>query len=81
MFIYPCQAERLIDRSGSLLDYYIDRLYQSESLLDVFSASHWYVNATRSLLTERHSLSSATQRIDSDLQPALISNGSDLKRL
>ncbi len=54
MFINPCQAERLIDRSGSLFDYYIDRLYQSESLLDVFSASHWYVNATRSLLTERH---------------------------
>lgn len=45
--------EQWAEQQEALLDSYIERVFESESIEDWFSASHWYFDAIASLLLRR----------------------------
>lgn len=43
------QPENWLEQQQSLLDAYIERVFESESIDDWFGAAHWYVDAISTL--------------------------------
>lgn len=41
--------EQWMERQEALLDSYIERVFESQSIDEWFSASHWYFDAIRAL--------------------------------
>ncbi len=45
------QAENFFEESNALFEGYVERVFESESINDLFSASHWYADAMFCILT------------------------------
>lgn len=44
-------AEMLMEESTALFDCYLERVFESETVNDLISASHWYADAFYCLVT------------------------------
>lgn len=44
-------VETLFEESNALFECYLDRVFESESMSDLISASHWYTDAVFNLMT------------------------------
>ena len=48
---YSCnQIENMIEESNALFEYYVERVFESENVSDLISASHWYADAFLNLI-------------------------------
>ncbi len=45
------QVENFFEESNALFEGYVERVFESESINDLFSASHWYADAMFCILT------------------------------
>lgn len=43
--------ETLFEESNALFECYVERVFESESVTDLISASHWYTDAIFNLMT------------------------------
>ncbi|WP_156473710.1 hypothetical protein [Neptuniibacter marinus] len=44
-------VETFFEESSALYEYYLERVFESESVNDLISASHWYADAFIGLLS------------------------------
>lgn len=48
---FPVIENQWFEKHEALLESYVERIFEASSLLDMFDASHWYVNAIAALNT------------------------------
>lgn len=51
MNLIIAQVDNLIEESSALYEGYIERLFESENINDMMSASHWYADAMYCIMT------------------------------
>ncbi|MGH1461494.1 MAG: hypothetical protein ACRBB6_05630 [Neptuniibacter sp.] len=51
MNIIFTQVDNFIEESSALYEGYIERLFESENINDMLSASHWYTDAMFCIMT------------------------------